>query len=229
MKESNSFLVPIAIIIAGSLIAWGLMSDKPKGEDINNENPVTQERELAPVTDEDHFIGDPNAELVIISYSDLECPYCKNFNATMERIMDEYGKDGKVALVFRHFPIDQLHSKARLEAIATECAAELGGNAKFWEYLNIVFERTPSNNGFDLAELPNIAEEIELDKEAFVACLDNEEMANRIKAQQETGINAGVQGTPQSFIVEKDGTQTNINGGQPYETVKLMIDTILNK
>ncbi len=226
MEQQNNFLIPVAVIIAGALIAWGLMSDKPTAP-VDSANPQGAEVTLAPVTADDHILGDPNAEAIIISYSDLECPFCKSFHLTTKKIIDEYGKDGRVALVFRQFPIDQLHSKARVEAIATECAAELGGNAKFWEYLNIIFDRTPSGNGFDLAELPEIAEEIGLDKDKFTACLDNEEMANRVTDQQATGVAAGVRGTPQSYIVTKDGKETSIDGGQSYDTVKLMLDTVL--
>ena len=230
--EKNNFLIPIAIVIAGALIAWGFMSDNPNPESKNENNKKeevkTEKVTLAPLTDSDHILGDPNADVVIISYSDLECPYCKKFHLTTKKIMDEYGKDGKVALVFRQFPIDQLHSKARLEAAATECAAELGGNSSFWTYLNTIFETTPSNNGFDTSKLPEIAEEMGLDKEEFTKCLDSEDIANKIKDQQNSGITAGVRGTPQSFIVTKDGKQIPINGAQPYETVKLMIESALN-
>ena len=105
---------------------------------------------LDPVTPADHILGNPNAEVFIVEYSDLECPFCKQFHKSMLEIMSEYGAEGKVAWVYRHFPLDQLHSKARKEAEATECATELGGNDAFWEYTNKIFEITPSNNGLNL-------------------------------------------------------------------------------
>ncbi len=104
---------------------------------------------LDPVTEKDHISGNPGAELLIIEYSDPECPFCKKFHETMTQAMNEYGKSGKVAWVYRHFPLDSIHSRARREAEAIECAGELGGNDKFWAYLNKLMEITPSNNQLD--------------------------------------------------------------------------------
>src|SRR5207249_6414117 len=83
-------------------------------------------------------------------------------------------KDGKVVWVYRHFPIDSLHSKARKEAQASECAAALGGNEAFWAYSDKLFEVTPSNNRLDLAQLPRIAQEIGLDRAQFETCLEGD-------------------------------------------------------
>lgn len=88
----------------------------------------------------DHLNGSPEAPVTIIEYSDLDCPFCKQFHETMNRVMNEYGPAGQVAHVFRHFPLASLHPNAAKQAEAAECAAELGGNLKFWEFLNRVFE-----------------------------------------------------------------------------------------
>lgn len=109
----------------------------------------TKDITLEPVTEKDHVYGNPQAELLIIEYSDPECPFCKRFHETMTQVMKEYGDAGKVAWVYRHFPLDSIHSKARHEAEAIECAGELGGNEKFWAYLNKLMEITPSNNQLD--------------------------------------------------------------------------------
>lgn len=99
------------------------------------------------VNEGDHLRGDPKATVKIVEFSDLECPFCKNFHFTMQQIMSEY--PGKVSWAYRHFPLDSLHPKARKEAEASECAAELGGNDGFWSYVDKLFEITPSNNGLD--------------------------------------------------------------------------------
>jgi len=110
---------------------------------------------MKPVSDGDHILGDKNAPVKIVEFSDTECPFCKRFHTTMQQVVKD--NNGQVAWVYRHFPLDQLHSKARKEAEATECAAELGGNEKFWAYLNRLMEVTPANNGLDPAELLTIA------------------------------------------------------------------------
>ena len=222
MNESNNFLIPIAVIIAGALIAWGLMSDKTPSEPNNNGEPAKVT--FAPVTAEDHILGDPGADLIIVEYSDFECSHCRNFHFTTKKIMDEYGKDGKVALVFRQFPL-----RGNAKAIASECAAELGGDTKFWVYVNTLFESTPQGNEFDLNELPNIAEQIGLDRAEFTACLEDEKIAEKVAAQQKIGVESGVSGTPYPMVISKDGRQTLIQGAQPYDVVKLMIDTLLSE
>ena len=110
---------------------------------------------MKPISDSDHILGDKNAPVKIVEFSDTECPFCKRFHTTMQQVVKD--SNGQVAWVYRHFPLDQLHSKARKEAEATECAAEMGGNEKFWAYLNRLMEVTPANNGLDPAELLTIA------------------------------------------------------------------------
>jgi len=109
---------------------------------------------IAEITKDDHILGDINAPVKIVEFSDTECPFCKRFHQTMEQIIDEYGKTGQVAWVYRHFPLDSLHSKARKESEALECAGEQG---KFWEYTSSVYKTTPSNNKLDPNQLFKIA------------------------------------------------------------------------
>ncbi len=91
---------------------------------------------LKPVTATDHIRGDINAPVKIVQFSDIDCPFCKKFHTTMQEVMKTYGKDGKVAWVFRNFPLTQLHPDAANKAEASECIAELGGNDKFWSFVD---------------------------------------------------------------------------------------------
>ncbi len=229
MEKQNNLTIPVAIIVAGVLIAGAvfLTNDKSTNTVADNKEEPTKVAEiaLAPITEDDHLLGNPNASIIIVEYSDTECPYCKTFHPTMERIIDEYGKDGQVAWVYRHFPLDSIHPKADKEAEATECAAELGGNSAFWAYLSKIFEITPSNNNLDLALLPDIATEIGLDKAKFEECLASGRWAQKVEDQYQSGVAAGVRGTPHSIIVTtKDGAKYPLSGAQPYQTVKQIID-----
>jgi protein-disulfide isomerase len=107
------------------------------------------EGNIPPITDKDHIFGNRNADLLIVEYSDPECPFCKRFDATMNQVMDQYQASNKVAWVYRHFPLDSIHPKSRHESEALECANEIGGNAKFWEYVKVLFKVTPGNDGLD--------------------------------------------------------------------------------
>ncbi len=224
--------VPIAIVIAGALIAFAFyysnVQSAKETARVQTESLKNADGEkMRPITDEDHILGNPNAELMFVEYSDTECPFCKQFHSTLKRMMDEYGKDGKVAWVYRHFPIDQLHKKARKQAEASECAANLGGNAKFWEYIDQVYARTNSNDSLPDSELPRIAQDIGLNVTAFNECLSSGKFADKVEQDYQNAIASGGRGTPHSIIVARDGTKVLVQGAQPYENIKTIIDAML--
>ncbi len=185
------------------------------------------------VDGEDHILGDPDAPVKLVEFSDFECPFCKRFHVTMQRLMDEYGKDGRVAWVYRHFPLDSLHSKARKEAQAAECANELGGNEAFWTYTDKLFAVTPSNNRLDLAVLPRLAEQIGLDRAKFEACLAGDarggKYAAHIEADVQDATASGGTGTPYSLVIAPNGKIFPLNGAQPYAAVKSIIELALKE
>lgn len=228
--DTNKIAIPISIVIAGAIIAGAVYMSSSKTEK-KNPAPVAVEQntnKLKPVTEDDHLLGSPNATLVIVEFSDPECPFCKTFHNTMHKIIDTYGKDGKVAWAYRHFPIDQLHPKARKEAEAFECANELGGNTAFWKYADELYRKTPSNNGLDSKELPIIAKSIGLDVKAFNDCLSSGKYADKIEAQYKDAIASGGRGTPHSIIIiTKTGQQVPIEGAQPLESLKSTLETLL--
>ena len=237
IAPKSSFAVPMAIIIAGALVAGALyFNNKGNGGSgdsnnlavkDNNAVETAKENNVKAVSSADHIRGNPNAKVKVIEFSDPECPFCKRFQKTMNQIIDEYGKSGQVAWVYRHFPLDAIHSKARKESEALECANEQGGSAKFWAYLDRLFEVTPSNDGLDLAELPKIAEYSGLDKAKFNQCLESGKYAKRVADDLADGIKSGAQGTPYSVVVAANGKKFVINGALPYESVKATINQAL--
>lgn len=232
-NQKNTLAMPIAVIIAGVLIAGAVIYSEGKTSNGNTakipqQQPAEQQtgdlEQMIPVSSKDHIRGDINAPVKIVEYSDTECPFCKRFHDTMKQVIDEYGKDGKVAWVYRHFPLDQLHPKARKEAVALECANELGGNDKFWEYTDRLYEITPANNGLDLAELPKIAEYVGLDKVQFSTCLASTKYDKHIQDEVENAQATGGNGTPWSIVVGKDGKKYPLSGAQPISAIKQLID-----
>ncbi len=222
--------VPIAIVIAGLLIGGSLyysnikVAQQPKSVELKTAAATDNMRAISA---QDHILGNPNAPLKIVEYSDLECPFCKQFHTTLKQIMDIYGDSGKVAWVYRHFPIDSLHSKARKEAEATECANELGGPEKFWEFTDTIYAVTNSNNSLDPAQLPKIAGQIGLNVDAFNKCLTSGKYADKVEADYQDAVAVGGRGTPNSIIVSVDGTKTVIQGAQSLEAIKAVVDALL--
>ncbi len=231
--QKNTLATPIAVVIAGALIAGAVIYSSGKESTTGTVNQLQQQQveqqtgdleQMIPVTSKDHIRGDANAPVKIVEYSDTECPFCKRFQDTMNELMDTYGKDGKVAWIYRHFPIDQLHSKARKEAVALECANEQGGNDKFWEYADRLYEITPANNGLDPLELPKIAQYVGLDTTKFNTCLGSTKYDKHIQDEVENAQATGGNGTPWSIVVGKDGKKYPLSGAQPISAIKQLID-----
>lgn len=177
---------------------------------------------------EDHVRGDRSARIILIEYSDLECPFCKQFHPTMKQALDEY--KGQVVWVYRHYPLP-FHANAEKETEASECAAELGGNDAFWKYVDAVFERTTSNGtGFALDKLVPLAKEIGLDDVKFKACLDSGKYLQLAKDETTSGTQAGVNGTPGTVILDtKTGKTLLVPGAYPFDKVKQGIDSLLTE
>ncbi len=176
---------------------------------------------------DDHVRGDRNSRVLLIEYSDYECPFCKRFHPTTQQILDTY--KGKVALVYRHYPLP-FHANAQKEAEASECINELGGNDAFWKYTDAIYERTTSNGtGFALDKLGPLAKEVGVDQTKFQNCLDSGKYADHIKKDFDEGAKAGVSGTPGNILLDtKTGKTKLIPGAVPFDNFKTEIDSMLS-
>ncbi len=160
--------------------------------------------------------GAKDAAVTIVEFSDFQCPFCQAVIPTINQVMTQYA--GKVKLVFRDFPIPNLHPLAPKAHEAARCAAEQG---KFWEYHDVLFERSPQ---LAPAELKNYARQLKLDGEAFDKCLDSGRQQAAIAGDVQDGTRLGASGTPTFFI---NGRM--IVGAQPISTFQKIIDGELAK
>lgn len=144
------------------------------------------------VSKTDHAQGNLNSDLEIVEYGDYQCPYCGAAYPVLKELMKEFG--GQVKFVFRNFPLSEMHQYARIAAIATE-AANLQG--KFWEMHDAIYE-----NQRDLNEnlLMRLAEELELNIPQFEKDLENNDLAEKVDADFESGVMSGVNGTPSFYV-----------------------------
>jgi len=242
-KQPNQFLIPAAILIAGLFVAGALYfsgTGSTPAPVVNNGDiqPVAQAPEptgstdaVRPVTSEDHIKGNPDAPIKIVEYSDFECPFCKRFHDTMNEVMDKYGDSGEVAWVFRQFPLEQLHPvKAQLAAVASECAAELGGNDAFWSFTDGYFADPSTGNNRTNQDvlIPELAAAAGLDSAQFSECLESDRHDERIAADSQNAIETGGRGTPWSVMIGPDGTTYPINGAQPLAAIEQLISIAQN-
>ena len=179
--------------------------------------------------DNDPVIGDPNAPITIIEFSDFQCPFCARFNAqTLPLIFDEYIQQGKVKLVFRDFPLQNIHPNALPAAIAAECANEQGG---FVGMHDILFEKQNQWNNVNTADALTLfnqyAKDLQLDQTAFSACFGSGSHIAEINGDLSDGRDYGVTGTPGFFIGNDHLGYVELKGAQPFESFKRIIDAQL--
>lgn len=220
-KQSHPLTIPGAIIIAAAILGVAIIyAIKPAAPASQQQATQTVQTEISlkPITAADHILGNPNAPIKIVEFSDPSCPFCKTFHPTMKKVIAEYGPTGNVAWIYRAFPLDKpdaqgriLHPNAGHESQAFECAASLGGNEAFWKFANRLYDITPSDQGqsLDQKELPGIAKLAGLDVTAFNECLSSGRFKDNVEGQYLDGINAGVSGTPTSiFVLSKPAPAT---------------------
>jgi len=187
-----------------------------------------QARNLRPVDPErDHIFGNPDAPITLIEYSDFECPFCKRFHPTVDRLLAN--NQDKIRWVYRHFPLGFHNPGAQKQAEASECVARLNGNDAFWTFADFLYKRTKSNGkGFPLENLTALAEEVGVDGDAFSKCLDSDEMAARVKEDHENGVMVGISGTPGGFLMNQKGKIRFIAGALPLNNLQALVDDLLN-
>jgi protein-disulfide isomerase len=180
--------------------------------------PSPEPTSVPVVSDDDHIRGNKDAEITIIEYSDFECPFCGNFHPTMQQVMTNY--EGKVRWIYRHFPLS-FHPSALPAANAAECASEQG---KFWEYADQLFVNQANLSDSFYKQL---ATQQGLNVSKWENCYKTNKYNSKIELQSQEGANAGVSGTPGSFIIDKNGNAIPIKGALPYSSVSAAIDQLL--
>lgn len=235
------FLV-IALIIASFAIGslWTKVqyleqasgTGRVAGVQANNTNdnapaaqPPTQEAgEVAPLVDDDHVRGDRKARILLIEYSDFQCPYCQRFHPTAKQVLATYKND--LAWVYRHFPLDSIHPLARNAAYAVECAYQQGKDEAFWQFADKLFEVTPA---IGEEELPKLATSVGLDENKLTECMKTDAAKERIERDLASGTKAGITGTPGNILLDTKTKKTRlIPGAVPFESIKQSIDELLN-
>lgn len=185
----------------------------PTAEDLNK---------IPKVESNEHIKGSSNAQITLVEYSDFECPFCARFHPTTQQILKDYGS--KVRLVYRNYPLP-FHPNAQKAAEAGECVAKVGGNDAFWKYADAIFAKQDELGGKLSPEgITQAVTAAGVNATTVKTCMDSGEMAAKIQAQMDGASAAGINGTPGTVIVTKDGAQELIGGALPYEQVKPMLD-----
>lgn len=190
-KMMRNILVWGGTVIGIGLVIWGLVFLA------QGEGGTTPTGTVDAVTASDHVKGERTAPAVLIEYGDFQCPACATYESVLQQLSDELGPD--LAIVFRHFPLKQIHSNAEAASIASVAADKQGA---FWAYHDLLYDRQN-----DWAQLPNTkatfegyATELGLNLEQFQADVKDSASKQRVNTDIASGDRAEVQGTPTFFL-----------------------------
>ncbi len=198
---------------------------------LQNQLPTKQAAEPVKISiDNDPIIGNPDAPITIVEFSDFQCPFCARFHTqTLPSILEEYIEQGKVKLVFRDFPIQSIHPNALPASVAAECANDQN---KFREMHDTLFEKQSEWNKLETTEALSLfsqyASDMQLDQEIFDSCLTSGKHISEIKKDLDDGKEYGVTGTPGFFVGNDQIGFVELKGAQPFESFKKVIDAQLN-
>ena len=174
-------------------------------------------------------MGEANARVTLIEYSDYQCPYCsRHSKQTMPEIIKNYVNEGKVKFLMREFPIPSLHPRATAASEAALCA---GNQGKYWEMSDALFSNQRKLSDEDLL---GYASEIGLDTDEFNSCFAQKEYAEQINKDVQEGQQMGVRGTPSFVLGLTDPADSNkikvtkfVRGARDYATFSKEIEELL--
>jgi len=237
-QQQTSPAVPIAIICGFAMIAIAIFFTNQGGNSaptselaINSAGEVDESLSdgTPRVVDEtDYILGNPNAPIVMIEYSDYDCPFCKAYHETMHQIMDEYGVTGRVAWEYRQFPLAQLHPNAPRISEAALCVGDIGGNDAFWTFSDTIFDSRDITEPTNVTRLLQYAQEAGVSSEEYISCMEEGRMKAAVEDSIRDGFDAGARGTPHTVLIVGN-QQAVISGAQPYETVKGIIENLIDQ
>ncbi|CAN5145352.1 hypothetical protein BH11PAT4_BH11PAT4_8500 [soil metagenome] len=195
----------------------------------NSEFKTIKSSFLPPLRDTDRIDGSRTADIILLEYSDLECPFCKDLNATITTLKQEYGD--QLSHVFRHLPIASLHQNAPMEAEAAECVAEQGGNAAFFKFTNAVFVGSKSNGlSYTEADMQTLAGSLGLNSATLKTCMDSNRTIAAVDVTIKEAKTMGMTGTPTWFLIRtSDGMTKQATGAKKIDAVRDVINEMLGK
>ncbi len=165
-------------------------------------------------TYDDPFIGNANAQFVIVEFSDFQCPFCREEYFVLQELMKEYGD--RVKLIYRDFPVTTVHENALNASLAGNCAQE---QSKFWAYHDRLFL---NQNDLTPPALIQYAVEAGLNENQFTSCLNSRKYEPEVQQDLADGLKAGVEATPTFFV---NGLKAE--GTIPLDIWKKLIDDYL--
>ncbi len=235
-SPKSSMAVPIAIVVGFTMIAIAIFFTGGKTEQAapvaqqqaSSDDSVVTTGTVRPVSENDYIRGNPNAPIIMVEYSDYDCPFCKQYHDTMKQVIEEFGIDGQVAWVYRQFPLGQLHPNSPKISEAALCVGDLGGNEAFWKFTDMVFEQRDVNVPTNITKLGDYAVRAGINADTFKECTESERMKAAVEASAKDAFDIGARGTPYTILIAGN-QQAVISGAQSYVTVRGIVSNLIGQ
>lgn len=221
MQERLPLLLPVAIVLAGAIIGIAIFFFR-----VNEAAPApgTDLSKMRPVSTLDHSIGNPEAPVVLVTYSDIDCAYCKQHQQVLAQIAADHAAAGDVLMVYRHFPILARHPAAGLHAEAAECVARLGGDSSFFAFIDALGQRAPGEQQFNPSDYDSVVSSLGLSVDKFEECRASGATHEKVAADLGDGALVGIDGTPFTIVLVKGQPAIPISGALPYTALSKVVD-----
>ena len=223
--DKSKLILPGAILLAAIMVSGSILYARLNAGQalIQNAGNPDEPQYVTVGTDDDPVLGNPDAPVTMIEFSDFQCPYCRSFwRDTLPQIKSQYIDTGKVKLVYRDFPLS-IHAQAMLGAEAANCANAQG---KYWQMHDEIFKQQDKQGAgtitFTQQDTEKWAANIGLNVAQFRSCVSANTYADEINHDTNDGDSISVSGTP-TFVING----LKIVGAQPFSVFKAAIDAAL--
>lgn len=205
-------MLSLAVFFQGSVIPGMQAVDAQPTNAIGQADQVVTkiDASIVPRSENNRVYGNADAEIKIVEFSDVECPFCSRVHPTIKQVVDQ--SEGKISWEYRHFPLPG-HVNAVAGALASECVAIHGGIDAYWVFLDKLFEDT---SGHSNEFYTNTAVSLGVNLSDFEACVNSEEVQAIVQDDLETVQELGGTGTPYGLIIFPDGRVEEVKGALPY-------------
>lgn len=224
MKSALKFILVASAVVIVILSIYAISKKSASSDSFTNFNTNSSKSDILKVQDNDNIKGDKNASITIIDYSDYQCPYCIKYDNTLNQIMSAYPT--QVKWVYRHFPLP-FHKAAKEASIAAEAA---GSQGKYWEFHDKLVTNSQSDGrGLVEDDLVKYAKELSLNVDQFKKDLKDQKYINKVENDTASGNALKIQGTPASYLIDKNGNIEQLAGALSFDQLKAKIETALTK
>lgn len=215
-----------ALVLLVFVVARSSRINDRRAYDAEVEKRLQNKIRLLGITGDDHVSGPRDADVFLIEYADVNCPFCRNLHPKLKQLVEEKKEGVRVAWMYRHFPLAVSAGKVDPEERALECAGREGGDPTFFSYLERLVAGATERENFTNEHLVYLAQKEGLNSSTFSACLISGIFDARVRRDHHVGALLGVSVVPHVFFLTRGGVLEQIVGNKPLSVYKGIVNLL---